>query len=282
MSVRELEKFHFDIVHGCPMACVGCPMSTVRWKLRFAEPQQWGQCLQNVDVKRVKLFRLFNFSDPLLHPNLPEFLPYIRKAPWKADRVEISTTGQFFDEPKLIDTMKRQVLTHLFVSCDGDCTQESYETLRPPSKWDKLWRFLIDVRRLRDKYSPRLYLGTRTICKDKEARKRWRNALLRVGWVPKFRAWKNMPESIDVPSGRETVVPSGVCVFMDKRKGRRLYVDADGTVVGCCQHPRALVLGSLEKQKYSKILSGPQRIQALHDLNHIRCEMEVCGKCEVK
>jgi radical SAM protein with 4Fe4S-binding SPASM domain len=55
-------------------------------------------------------------------------------------------------------------------------------------------------------------------------------------------------------------------------------VDADGTIVPCCYHPRADVSGNLMTQKYSEILSGVARL-AMKQEN--RAAMPVCGRCEV-
>lgn len=45
--------------------------------------------------------------------------------------------------------LRLEVLTRLVVSCDGDGTPESYERLRPPSRWERLIEFL-ERAKLRD------------------------------------------------------------------------------------------------------------------------------------
>jgi len=60
-----------------------------------------------------------------------------------------------------------------------------------------------------------------------------------------------------------------------------LYVDADGTVVPGCAHPRAGVLGNLNTQKYSQVLNSPARRMMKQAMQENRAAMPVCGSCEI-
>ena len=59
-----------------------------------------------------------------------------------------------------------------------------------------------------------------------------------------------------------------------------LYVDADGTVVPCCMHPKAGDFGNLMTQKYSEILHGEARRKFRSDLDTRRASMSICGTCD--
>lgn len=65
---RTLVDFHFDIVHGCQLRCVGCPNSTRLPKIQRVTVENFSRCLANVNVSHVKRFAFFNYGEPLLHP----------------------------------------------------------------------------------------------------------------------------------------------------------------------------------------------------------------------
>lgn len=271
-----ISKFGFDIVHGCQLRCVGCPNSTLKPKIKEITPSDFDACLKNVDVDRIDLFRLFNFGEPLLHKDLPGILEQIPKQSWEATVVEISTNAQYHDFPMLVAAFKTGVLDRIVVSCDGDGTPEDYERLRPPSKWDKLLEFLVRTKQLRDRYAPYITLINRTICVQPESQIRWRKLLDPLGWKPEFRDWRILPEGKNM-TGHEPIVPSRICSFMH---GDKIYVDYDGTVVPCCVHPRAGVLGNLKDQMLSAILRGEPRRKMLNTMENARVDMRICGQCE--
>jgi radical SAM protein with 4Fe4S-binding SPASM domain len=272
-----LRKFGFDIVHGCQLRCVGCPNSVLQPKIQRISIEDFALCLKQVDVEHVHLMRLFNFGEPLLHHDLPGVVAQVPEAPFGVDILEISTNAQHHDFDALEETFKLGVLSRLVVSCDGEGTPEEYERLRTPAKWEKLLIFLETARRLRDSHSPGMKLITRTICTSEEGQKRWRSLLEPLGWEPEFRGWLKMPESSGTPWEDERKVPKGLCEYLQYNT---LYVDADGTVVPCCVHPKAAVLGNLKQQKFSEIYKGAERAALVKQLKRNRTTHPICGKCE--
>ncbi|EPR39796.1 4Fe4S-binding SPASM domain containing protein [Desulfovibrio sp. X2] len=273
----KLEKFGFDIVHGCQLRCVGCPNSTLAPKIRHVLPEDFAACLDNLDVAEVKLMRLFNFGEPLLHPDVPGLLRLIPGRSFSVRTVEISTNAQHHDFAMLEEIFRTGVLGKLVVSCDGDGTPAEYERLRTPAKWEKLVAFLAKAGELRNAYAPGVRLHTRTICETDEGRRRWLDTLTPLGWDAEFRVWLTLPGSKDNPSGREVRAQNGLCEYMQRRT---LYVDSDGTVVTCCVHPQAGIFGNLRHEKYSAIYKGAERTAFLKSLKTGRAAMPVCGRCE--
>jgi radical SAM protein with 4Fe4S-binding SPASM domain len=62
-------------------------------------------------------------------------------------------------------------------------------------------------------------------------------------------------------------------------RDKYLFVDADGTVVPCCVHPRAFALGNLKAQRYSEILRSEARKKKLRELRTAKQKMPICGDC---
>ena len=245
----------------------------------------------NIDVDRIHLLRLFNFGEPLLHRHLSRLLPHLRTQRWQAEQVELSTNAQKVYWDDFEAALATGVLTRLIVSCDGDGTPADYERLRPPSKWSKLEEFLERTKALRDRLCPHLELMTMTICEDEAARERWRAFLEPRGFTPRFRRWMWLPESTRNMTGHAPATGDGVCLFMADPSEftehpwdgqiHQLYCDADGTVVPCCVHPQAGVLGNLLTQTYNEILRSVARAAFLETLRHRRAGMKICGSCEV-
>ena len=275
--IEILDKFHFEIVSGCQLRCVGCPNSTLQPKVKRIAVEDFEYLLGRVDVKFVQYLRLFNFGEPLLHRNLASILECIPRQDWGVGRVEISTNAQFIDWDDFEAALKTDILTHISVSCDGDGTPEEYTRLRPPSRWDKFIEFLERAHELRERYCPDMELMTRTICTDPVAQARWRSVLEPRGWIPEFRGWLYLPEAEQNMTGQAVVAPTRVCSF--QAANNRLYVDWDGTVVPCCAHPRAGVLGNLRDNTFNEIVHARARAEFLAHMGRDRASMRICNAC---
>lgn len=277
--LKKINQFHFDIISGCQLSCVGCPTPVQKEKIHAIDPETFRHCLNNVDVQRVDVLRLFNFGEPLLHPNLTkigEVLADIRHI--KFDIIEISTNAQRCNWEDFENLLKLGVVGRIAVSCDGDATAESYEQLRPPAKWHKLLDFFDRCATAVAKYSPETKMMTRTVISSVECIPKWENLLTPFGFVPEFRGWKILPEASLNMTGRAVEPAEGICFFVEDQT--KLFVNAYGDVVPCCVHPKAGHLGSLRVSKFSEILAGRQRREFVDELLSARRGMKICGTCE--
>jgi len=275
-ALRSLLVLHFDIVRGCQLSCVGCPNSLLQPKVERISREDFATCLANIDVRMIKLFRMFNYGEPLLHRDLAGLLDIIPRQSWRAQQIELSTNAQFVHWPSFEAALATGVLTRLVVSCDGDGTPESYEALRPPSRWPVMLAFLEKAREIRDRVHPTLDLMTRTICTDPQAQARWQAILEQRGWRPDFRGWLPLPgstRSVEKPN----IPGQGVCVF--QANVTQAYVDMDGSVVPCCAHPGAAILGNLKQERLSEILLGPVRSDFLASLATRDPRFPICASC---
>ena len=288
---KQIFTVQFDIVHGCQLRCVGCPNSTLEPKIERISVEDFALCLGNIDVERIHTLRLFNFGEPLLHKQLSTIVAEIPKQRWRASLVEISTNAQWVDWDDFEEMLKHEIVNKLTVSCDGDASPEAYERLRPPSKWENLIEFLERTARLRDRWAPAMQLCTRTIIETMDDARRWEDVLRPRGWMPEFRRWMALPGAKENMTRRPVKIPRGPCVFLADAKDftdhpwfgdiNLLYVDADGTVVPCCMHPRAGVFGNLKTQRYSEILNAEARRRMTETMREDRSSMPVCGSCDV-
>lgn len=279
---KHIDWLHLEIVHGCQLRCVGCPNSTIGPKIAFAPVEQIRTVMRNIDnVRRVHNLRLYNYGEPLLHPELVTVLELTRRQRWRVDTVEISTNGQSSNWDAIEAALRTQVISRLYVSCDGDGTPEDYERLRPPGKWDRLVTFLERVGEMRARVSRGTVLITRSCIESNDARARWRALGEPLGWTPEFRGYLMKPESLlQIRSGTKSRA-NGLCYWAANK--RNLFVDWDGTLLPCCAHPRAAELGSLVERPLSKLVRtfGGERDRFYDDLQNRRAEMKVCGQCDV-
>jgi len=274
-----LDVLHFDIVGGCNLRCVGCPNSTILNKVTRIEPSVFADCLRNMDVDRVEIFRLFNYGESLLHDDLPAIFDELARAPrFSIGWLEVSTNAQVARWDHIEDVLRRRMLDRLVVSCDGDGTPASYERMRPPAKWERLIAFLTKARELRDRHCPDTELMTRTVIFDDAHMATWNAVLEPLGWRPEFRRWINLVGGAEDLSGRNWEPGKGLCSFVGPALG--LYVDWNGDVVPCCAHPRAAHFGNLSAEKWSAIFSGDKRAAFIDRLQNDRASLEICAKCE--
>ncbi|MEY4951135.1 MAG: hypothetical protein RL698_3346 [Pseudomonadota bacterium] len=274
----HLTAVHFDIVKGCQLLCVGCPSASLKQTVRPLEPARFARMLANIDAREIDLFRLFNFGEPLLHPDLPGILEALARfrTTHPIGCVELSTNAQTVHWQSFERALAMRVIDRLVVSCDGDGTPESYEALRPPARWGKLMQFLERVSAWKTRHGDPA-LMTRTVVETAEDCRRWRSILEPLGWTPEFRAWKALSGAPENRTGRPIVPGRGVCTFLGKSQ---LYVDGSGAVVPCCAHPAAGDLGNLERDRWSTIRAGAARADFIRTLATARHELPVCSTCE--
>jgi len=275
---RRLEYCFFEIVRGCQLKCVACPISGLLPKVEQISVERFERCLRNIDVDSIENFQTFLYGEPLLHDDLPGIFRAIGRQSWSVDRVELSTNGQLVDWAGLEEVFRTGVLTRLVVSCDGDGTPEDYEALRPPSKWSKFREFLARARELRDRTAPQIELMTRTVVPNWDDRARWLELLRPLGWEPEFRHFYYLPDAAENMTGRQPTPGTGACVFVTTVPG--LYVDCDGTLIPCCVHPGAGNFGSLLQHKFSELHEGERRAKFVEGLRTKRSSMGACAGCE--
>ncbi|WER10674.1 SPASM domain-containing protein [Rhodobacter capsulatus] len=275
---RALSTLHFDIVGGCQLRCVGCPNSGLDPRPEFIAPDLFARCLSNIDVPKITLIRLFNYGEPLLHPELEELGRILLASPIERHWVEISTNAQSDARDRLEALVAMGALNLLTVSCDGDGTPDSYEALRPPAKWSKLMSFLAFARDLATTY-PGLRLQARCVIETPEDKLRWREVLTPFGIHPEFRGWIQLPDSLRDRARDQVTMGSGGCAIA--ADPGNLYVDHRGNIVPCCFHPGAAQLGNLGQSRYSALWAGEGRAEFLQALVTRRATMPVCNRCEM-
>lgn len=274
----RLQRLGIDIVSGCNLLCVGCPNSTIKRKLEFTTPEDFNTILSNIDVKHIENLKLYNFGETFLHHQLDEMLDIIKKQKWSTKHVEMSTNGQILDQDQIISVFKSLMVTRFGISADGNCTSEVYEILRPGAKWNNLIEFLGFIDKYRDDYISNSKCFLKVLCTGNKMK--WkelaRDFCLDIQW----RKWRKAPDSVKYKDAK-LKVPNHSCKHVESSRVR-CYVDWNGDVVPCCNHPKAAVFGNLKEQNFSDIYHGKKRKDFINLLNKNRKRHPICGRCEVK
>lgn len=270
MWVPEIDRLGIDVVSGCQLHCLACPGGALRRPIQIMPLPVLTRCLARIDLP-VRLLRLFNFGEPLLHPQLADVIRMVYE--WgRAEEIEVSTNAQCEIPDDLRAAIGSGMLTRFVVSCDGDGTPEEYARLRPPASWEKLLRTLRTVADIREATGLPLDFVARICQRRGDDKGRWRKLLKPYGCTPQFRAYQRFPQAAENLSGRGAR-HRGPCWYVRKPV---LYVDAGGTAVPCCVHPRAFVLGSLLKLSATALL---QRKRHYVHYMRTRGRKGVCCDC---
>jgi len=274
----KLQRLGMDIVGGCNLKCVGCPNSTLDRKIRFTELDDFSKILNNIDVSHVEFFKLYNFGESFLHPDIGKFLAIIPKQKWSVKHIELSTNGQIVDEEKIRSVLSNKRVTRFGISADGDCTPEEYERLRSGAKWEKLINFMEMSSRIHIDCGSTAKMFLKIICTGNK--KEWKVLAGKYGFSIEWLDWRRPPEA-KMFEGQQKRSLHKVCKYVKSTK-IRCFVGWDGLVVPCCCHPRAAVLGNLLKERFTDIYHGSKRKAFIRTMRRNRPTMKICGNCEIK
>ena len=231
---------------------------------------------------RIRKVRLFEFGEPLLHPQLPEMIRAVNTAD-VTDHVEITTNGLLLTE-KLNLELVDAGLSQVNISVSG-ITEERYREVSGV-KVD-LARFTATLEHLhRHKGDLHIYVkladdGSLSKADEQEFYRLFGDSCDDIFIERVSPIWRDT----DINEGMEAALgPYGqpltykdVCPLIFTR----MVINPDGVVVACCvDWKRQYVIGDLTQDSASDVWNGP----ALRDLRvrHLRREredIELCRGC---
>jgi radical SAM protein with 4Fe4S-binding SPASM domain len=235
------------------------------------------------DLKRfpekIKKVRLFEFGEPLLHPDLPEMI----RAIWEADvaeYVEITSNGVLLT-PELNLKLVAPGLSRINISVDG-VTEEKYrEVAGYPLKMEA---FLANLRHLYEhRGSCHIYIkladdGTLTKGEEERFYALFGDLCDEIFIERLSPIWRDTEINSAMASAvgpyGQTLEYKTVCPLIFTR----MVINYDGVVVACCvDWKRQYVIGDLSRQSAYDIWNG-ELLRELQ-LRHLRGERESIGLC---
>lgn len=232
--------------------------------------------------EKIKKVRLFEFGEPLLHPQLPEMIRAARDA-GVSEHVEITTNGSLLTERLNLELVAAG-LSQINISVSGVTARQYREVSRARVDMDG---FLATLGHLYDhREGMHIYIklgddGT-LAAEDEQAFYRLFGDLCDEIYVERLSPiWRDT----DVNDGMECAVgaygqalaPKDVCPLIFTR----MVINPDGVVVACCvDWKRQYVVGDLTRETAYDVWNGAalRDLQARH-LRRERTELELCRDC---
>lgn len=208
--------------------------------------------------------RLFNFGEPLLHPELGEMVGY---AHGKGLVANVQTNGLLLDESRIV-LLLRAGIGYIGVSVNG-LTESEYENIRPGCRLEDIKQNLRLLRTASRRLGKRVHvhLNAQIMADERKDRREDIDCYVRY--------WEGIPDTLSVSGislfDRVTVMRGGARETVDQARlprktpaavacsepFDRLVVKWDGRVTPCCaDYDAQLVLGQFGLRTLEEIWQG--------------------------
>ncbi len=232
--------------------------------------------------------RLFNFGEPLLHPQLGEMILYAQA---KHIDTRVQTNGLLLDE-KHCRTLLESGLAYIGISVNG-LTETEYSAIRPDCNLADLKANVRLLRQIQAQLGKpaHIHINAQILAEERNNRQTDINRFVAY--------WEGLPDSLSVSgislfeniavmeAGCKQTVRQSVlarkpgAAVVCKEPFDRLVVKWDGRVTPCCvDYDAQMVLGHVDEQALAEIWHGP-KIAALRQIVLEKCYESsiLCRNC---
>ena len=273
---KMFKKIYVEITNSCNLKCSFC--SPVKKEKRFMTISEFEHIIKEINSKTDYIY-LHVKGEPLLHPNLEEFLKLAEKYELK---VNLTTNGTLF--PKLVDKLKacnslRKI--NFSLHCEQDNPNYLSEIFK---NVEKLPENIFVIYRLWTLKNGKLdEKSTNIVEKLKEHYK------LSAEIVEKIKTEKNIKISskIFVDKDNEFIWPdeingnesTGFCMALKTQ----IAILCDGTVVPCCLDSNGCIeLGNIYKQSIDEIINSTKFKTLKKSFQERKITEKLCLNCTFK
>lgn len=273
---KMFKKIYVEITNSCNLKCSFC--SPVKKEKRFMTISEFEHILKEINSKTDYIY-LHVKGEPLLHPNLEEFLKLAEKYELK---VNLTTNGTLF--PKLVDKLK-ECNSLRKINFSLHCEQDNPNYLSEIFKnVEKLPENIFIIYRLWTLKNGKLdKKSTNIVEKLKEHYK------LSAEIVEKIKTEKNIKISskIFVDKDNEFIWPdeingnesTGFCMALKTQ----IAILCDGTVVPCCLDSNGCIeLGNIYKQSIDEIINSTKFKTLKKSFQERKITEKLCLNCTFK
>ena len=261
-----IEYAYIETTNYCNLQCTFCNRHEVIGALQHMPVDKFIELMEKIKHHPINTAKLMGMGEPFMHPKFNEICRIFKQYFPDAFLI-VATNCQYKIRPWFEDCLKH--IDMLYLSIDG--YEDTYETYRPPSKWEKLIQFLNDMKPI-----PRH--GCRIVC----------NYVVNPGNVADI---QNVYDNIVVPYELEQLrlniaqdwsedrtMPGGYTKdqlhYLKTRwskdiQGKSewdysdcfwvkngLYVTVEGRVLACCMNTAAKSFGNIFEDSIENIHSG--------------------------
>lgn len=148
-----IEYAYIETTNHCNLQCTFCNRHEVIGALQHMPVDRFRRLMERIKHNPIHTAKLMGMGEPFLHPQFDEICRIFKEYFPDAFLI-VATNCQYKMTPWFEESLK--YIDMLYLSIDG--YEDSYELYRPPSKWDKLIRFL-DELKTKDRHGCRIVVN---------------------------------------------------------------------------------------------------------------------------
>ena len=263
-----------EVINVCNLNCIMCPYSEmISKKTRPQKKMSFSLFQKIVDeiAPFAELIYLHGLGEPLLHPQIYEFIKYAKK---RGLRIGISTNTMLLDEAKSKKLLDLEV-NYLILAMDG-ATKETYEKIRKGGNFEQVERNIKNFFQMKKRRKKAPFTVIQFITMEENEKevglflKKWQGKGADIVRIKPKIALKDKDKK-----GKAKITPYCFHIF------RQLNIYSDGTVTPCCEdvHGR-YPLGNVKKEGIKKLWNS-QKMKILRKKNFQRKreQINICKTC---
>lgn len=148
-----IEYAYIETTNHCNLQCTFCNRHEVIQKLQHMSVDRFRSLMKRIAHHPIHTAKLMGMGEPFMHPQFDEICRIFKETFPNAFLI-VATNCQYKMTPWFEESLKH--IDMLYLSIDG--YKDSYEKFRPPSKWNKLIRFLDDLK-TKDRHGCRIVVN---------------------------------------------------------------------------------------------------------------------------
>lgn len=285
-----------EIVRGCNFKCKMCTVTANhKGAFEFMSIETLEKIIQNIKDEKIKpreVF-LFNFGEPLAHPQFRQILELIYESKvFEESYVIMFTNGSLLKGEKAKDILEIPVINKLVFSFDGFGDEESYAYLRG-NHFKEVVHNIKEFAQKVHVMQPQLAMATSSIIPRpgevkglevkslEEATNELKKIFSPMGVEVCTRHMHNYSgqEGLEIEGIRSKNIIGG-CPHIERNS---LYILNDGCVVPCCSvFNKKYSIGSIYDNSLLEILNSEEMARIRHQIRvGNREQIEMCSKCSI-
>lgn len=285
MKINFPNDIMIEVTNECNLKCITCYSHQDNREKKYMSKYIFEKIINEIPYKKNKTISLYNYWEPLLHPNIWYFVKYA-KDNW-VKSVKIATNWTFLSSKKSLELINSW-LDYISVSIDW-ITQEIYEKFRI---WWNLKKIISNLQKLVKLKNilwkwPIIELQFIIMSLNEHqienieilAKKIWVNILRYKTVLIKEKKWnylipKNDSYSRYIPTNK-----------INCNKAQEwIVVNVDWTVIPCCyitdKQIKNYKLWNILKDSFENIFYSEKSINFIKQTTENKNKLEYCNKCQ--
>ncbi len=268
--------------HYCVHSLTGEAYRNLPLTRQLMDVDLFRKCADSLTLfpRRIQLVQIASLGEPLLNPNLPEYIKYLKQLGC-VDSIKMVTNGIALNE-QLIDNIIDAGLDRIEISIQGFNSDMYKNNCGKAINFDNFYDNLKYL--YNNKRGLKIYMQTLDTCiSGKGEREKFIETFSSVCDYINIAPTMPVDDEVDYskyfdPDQRRNENWTEVC----PQAFYELFILSDGTVIPCCHslRGRRLAIGNINDENLLQIWNGKKRMNLLkHFLKNNRRDIQVCKTC---